>query len=60
MCNFVSLTVTVGLISVWFFLAGGSSERCRLIPVVVLCVFILLCFAVGGCLITESQKAEVC
>ncbi|CAI5685675.1 myelin-oligodendrocyte glycoprotein [Oreochromis niloticus] len=38
---------------------GGSSERCRLIPVVVLCVFILLCFAVGGCLITESQKAEL-
>ncbi|KAL4007435.1 hypothetical protein ACER0C_001287 [Sarotherodon galilaeus] len=38
---------------------GGSSERCRLIPVVVLGVFILLCFAVGGCLITESQKAQL-
>ncbi|XP_013121532.1 myelin-oligodendrocyte glycoprotein-like isoform X1 [Oreochromis niloticus] len=40
---------------------GGSSERCRLIPVVVLCMFILLCIAVRGCLMTESlcQKAEL-
>ncbi|XP_005463192.1 myelin-oligodendrocyte glycoprotein-like isoform X2 [Oreochromis niloticus] len=47
--------------SVVHLIVGGSSERCRLIPVVVLCMFILLCIAVRGCLMTESlcQKAEL-